>query len=396
VSDPVHDPAWARLLRAARRSLERTGGSFDGAVSIPKPTEAERHVIIGITGIHRSTTAERLVVRLVDLDTHLRQAYGRGLVQFAEVLSGAPVRNRPAEREQDVAARTAMLQRAATCVHAGQTWFNTWLSAIRRDGTLTRILRTGVDFGDVICALDALPAVEEPMPVFAERHLANTKALTQTNLRGILLRAIAVWQEAEPPGNAEQERQLWEAVGVIPDDLASQVLVLNLPATGGLIGGWLTQASAEGVPLRLTLHQLRLRSLTIAARDIYVTENPAILRAATAFGADAPPMVCAEGVPSAALHRLLSYADGATLWWRNDFDWPGIRMTAAALTRYPNARPWRMTGQDYLSGGDTGPPLLGGPAPTPWDLGLGYEMARTGRAVMEERLLPILLDDLAT
>jgi hypothetical protein len=71
-------------------------------------------------------------------------------------------------------------------------------------------------------------------------------------------------------------------------------------------------------------------------------------------------------------------------------------MTAAALTRYPNARPWRMTGQDYLSGGDTGPPLLGGPAPTPWDLGLGYEMARTGRAVMEERLLPILLDDLAT
>jgi hypothetical protein len=33
-------PGWARLLSAARRSLERSGGSLDGAVSLTAPTEA--------------------------------------------------------------------------------------------------------------------------------------------------------------------------------------------------------------------------------------------------------------------------------------------------------------------------------------------------------------------
>jgi Protein of unknown function C-terminus (DUF2399) len=53
-----------------------------------------------------------------------------------------------------------------------------------------------------------------------------------------------------------------------------------------------------------------------------VTENPAVLRAACFFGPSAPAMVCTEGVPSPAAHRLLGQAASATLRWRNDFDWP--------------------------------------------------------------------------
>jgi len=105
-------------------------------------------------------------------------------------------------------------------------------------------------------------------------------------------------------------------------------------------------------------------------------------------------MVCTEGVPSAAVHRLLGQATSATLWWRNDFDWAGVRMTAAALDRYPNARPWRMSVADYLSAAGFGQPLVGTPARTAWDEQLQTEMRATGRSVMEERLLPVLLDDL--
>ncbi|WP_307854470.1 DUF2399 domain-containing protein [Micromonospora sp. C31] len=71
-------------------------------------------------------------------------------------------------------------------------------------------------------------------------------------------------------------------------------------------------------------------------------------------------------------------------------------MTAAALQRYPGATPWRMTAADYLPAAYTGTALLGTPTRTPWDESLGESMRRTGRAVMEERLLDRLIADLGT
>jgi uncharacterized protein (TIGR02679 family) len=325
------------------------------------------------------------------LDAYLRQAYGQSLVTAL----GGRVRNRPAERDAVVQARAAIIAQARDCKHSTQTWFQLWLADLQRDGTLTRLVRAGRDLTSAVTVLDALPAPEEPAPVFAERLLGDTKALAEPTLRTLVIRAIARWREADPPGNAEEERALWESVGVILDDLASQVLVLNLPAGGGPVGTWLTQAAQLGCPVRLTLYQLRLHPLEITAARVFVVENPAVLRAScAAYGPAAPPMVCTEGAASAAAHRLLGQAAPAALWWRNDFDWAGVRMTAAALARYPQARPWRMGVADYLGGSDSGQPLLGTPAPTPWDPGLATEMMAVGRSVMEERLLPTLLSDL--
>jgi uncharacterized protein (TIGR02679 family) len=105
--------------------------------------------------------------------------------------------------------------------------------------------------------------------------------------------------------------------------------------------------------------------------------------------------VCTEGVPSAAVHALLRAAGpGIPIRWRNDFDWTGVRLTAAALARYPDAEAWRMSGDDYRSAGGAGPALLGVPAATPWDPPLREAMRQAGRSVMEERLLDRLLTDL--
>ncbi|MFI5835399.1 DUF2399 domain-containing protein [Micromonospora sp. NPDC051300] len=108
----------------------------------------------------------------------------------------------------------------------------------------------------------------------------------------------------------------------------------------------------------------------------------------------APPLICTEGVPSVAVHTLLGAAHGAAIRWRNDFDWTGVRLTAAALQRYRGAVPWRMTAADYLPRAGTGTALIGTPTRTPWDESLGESMRRTGRAVMEERLLDLLIADL--
>ncbi|MFC4093652.1 TIGR02679 domain-containing protein [Micromonospora sp. GCM10011541] len=387
------DPGWRRLLTAARRSLERTGGRLDAAVTLTAPTDDERVVIIGITGAHRSAGSARLSVRLADVDDQLRAVHGVGLLDLLSAT--VPLRNRPAEAEREAKARDDLLTLARESRHATAVWYADWLDGLRRDGTLTRAIRAGLPFRDMLRVLDALPAPDEPIPVFADRVLDDTKALAEGPLRGLVLRALAAWQQVPVPTGGEPERALWESVGLVPDDLASQVLILNLPASGGLLGRWLTEAADAGVPMRVTLHQLRLAPLTLTCDEIFVCENPAVLRAATAaLGAQAPPLLCTEGTPSMAVHALLRAAHGAMIRWRNDLDWTGVRLTAAALERYPTAVPWRMTTTEYETAAVSGSALLGAPARTPWDPTLSDMMRRAGRAVMEERLIDLLLDDL--
>jgi hypothetical protein len=82
--------------------------------------------------------------------------------------------------------------------------------------------------------------------------------------------------------------------------------------------------------------------------------------------------------------------------WRNDFDWAGLRITAAAVGRIA-AQPWRMREADYTAALATGgsEPLRGAPAPSPQEPGLAAALTEAGRSVMEERLVNDLLDDLA-
>lgn len=392
MTGPLTEPGWERLLSAARRSLERTGGALAGAITLAAPTDDERRVVIGITGVHRPVTAARLAIRLSDLDDYLRQATGTGLIDT--LATTAPLRNRPAEIRQATTARDALLDRARDSPLHGAAWFEVWLDGLRRDGTLTRLSSDTTVFTNALTILAALPADDEPMPVFTERLLGDTKALATGPLRGLVLRALTARLDMEVPGGAEGERALWEAAGVVPDDLASQVLILGVTAQGGLVAGWLSQAAEARIPLRITLHQIRTGPLIIPHDEIFVCENPAVLRAATAL-AHSRPLVCTEGVPSAAVHALLARAETAVVRWRNDFDWTGVRVTATALRRYPGARPWRMGAEDYLPSAGTGPPLVGTPTDTPWQPKLGHAMLAQGRLVTEERLLAQLLADLA-
>jgi uncharacterized protein (TIGR02679 family) len=236
------------------------------------------------------------------------------------------------------------------------------------------------------------------LPVLAEWATGNTKALAGTTLATLVLRALALRAEVPVPANAEQRRALWESAGVVVDDLASQVLVLNLPTSDThVVADWLRDAAGFGIPFRLTLHQLSTDPLIVAAPDIYVCENPAVLRAAVAeLGESSAPLICTEGQPSAACHKLLTAARGH-IHWRGDFDWTGLRTTTAAIDRYA-ASPWRMSSAEYVTALETGDsePLKGTAATSPWEPLLAEQMTAHGRAVMEERLIPTLLADLTT
>lgn len=223
-----------------------------------------------------------------------------------------------------------------------------------------------------------------------------------TALEQLVLRALTLRNGDGPavPRDRAGRRALWVSVGAIADDLASQVLVLNIGARGDtVVCDWLRDAADFGIPFRLTLHQLTTDPVVPAAHTIFVCENPAVLRAAAGeLRNTGAALVCTEGVPSAACHKLLGDAvrAGARLYWRADFDWAGLRITSDAVVRH-GAHPWRMTTADYTAalGEGESTPLVGPPAASSWDPGLAPAMAESGSAVMEERLLPALLSDLA-
>lgn len=390
---------WDRLLAAARRKLERGGGELSGTVSIANPTDAERHVIIGITGRHRGAGVTSMRIKLAELDRALRASRGTGLVDVLEH-EGGPVRDRSAERAADERDRAAALEELARRAgsHRDEPWFARLSEQLATDGTATRFVRRGdaEQLGLAGAVLDQLPIDAVPLPVLAERATGNTKALSGTPLASLVLRALALRDGVDAPTTSRQQRELWESAGVIVDDLASQVLVLNLPTwEDELLGGWLTEAARAGVPLRVTLHQLTVSPVTPQAEEVWVCENPAVLRAAAGeLGASSAPLVCTEGQPSAACHTLLASVAGR-IHWRGDFDWTGLRTTAMALERYA-AMPWRMDTASYLHALESGEsePLKGTSAPSPWEPDLSAALSRNGRTVMEERLIPALLDDL--
>lgn len=200
-------------------------------------------------------------------------------------------------------------------------------------------------------------------------------------------------------GSAAERRDLWDRAGVLVDDLASPVLVLNLPAEGDGLGEWLTGAARYGTPFQVTLHQLAAHPIKISCPRIFVCENPAVLRRACAeLGSSCPPLVCTEGRPSTAFHRLVGLAvgAGAELWYHGDFDWPGVAIAADLVARY-GAHAWRMGGADYLAAVNAngiGVDLSGELVPTPWDPELPKAMSLGGYAVYEETVADQLVADL--
>jgi uncharacterized protein (TIGR02679 family) len=398
-------PEYRRLLDAARRSLERTGGNLSAAVTVKQPDDAERRAIIGITGQYRPEGSAQIAVRLADLDAAVRETTGEGLVDLLERI-GPPLKDRPADRQRLADGREATVRSLEKSLLNDRGWFRAWLTEIVADGTLTKLVNAAdADrVGQAARVLEAIERRAEPVQLaeLAAATTGDTKALNHgTTLATLVLRALAIRVGASRPGSTEQRRELWDACGVIVDDLASRVLVLNLAARGDGLGEWLTDASTRGVPFYVTLQQLIAMPVApLGATTVHVCENPAVLRRAAAdLGPRSRPLICTEGQPSTAFHRLAAAVTNASgaLRYHGDFDWPGIAIANSVIKRH-SASAWHMTAADYQAAireDADHVKLSGGPEPTGWDPSLADAMIATGRAVYEESVADPLIADLA-
>ena len=230
----------------------------------------------------------------------------------AELLAelGGPLRDRPAERAAlaaslDTAVRAARGQLRCT---TRASWYRDWLAELAADGSLTKLVNAGrAGPAGAGGPRAGVPGRARGSPVLLQALAAevtgDTKALGHgTVLSTLVLRALALRAGAGP---AHRRRRTAGICGsqfdVVVDDLASRVLVLDLPAQGRGLGEWLSGAARLGVPFYVDAAAAHVaagrRSGAPAVSRVREPGRSArgLRRAGLSCSA---PLLCTEGRPS--------------------------------------------------------------------------------------------------
>ena len=397
------NPRLARLLggaalaslRARLRSRYQRGRE-SGVVTLGSLSGTERDALAGLLG-RRPSEAGSLRFDIAELDARLADAGLASSLRHALELLDGPIVDLVAARAE-----------------SARNWDN--VRALVTDGRLAAFLSDGRGLGllkrlaahlpvaaeligNVQAVLAQLPAAAVTRSHLAAQLLGDAHALDPGSPIATIVLAVLRRERAGADATEGEEtvREVWAAVGVLVNELARPVLFLNLPGSAGASAG-----DPSGEPGYLSLRAL-MRSAPVwevAARDVYVCENPNLVAiAADALGAQCAPLVCTDGMPAAAQRALLSQLAlaGARLHYHGDFDWPGIVIANTVIDMF-GAFPWRFGATDYRSAVDSNAQatriLAGAAVDARWDGALTQAMQMQGRAIDEEALAASLLRDL--
>jgi uncharacterized protein (TIGR02679 family) len=338
------------------------------------------------------------------LDERLLIRSNEGLTQAVERVLGRSLVDRPAQRQARGEWREAPFDVARAWLEQhpalDQSWIQTWLAALRRDGAL---MRDSDPSGLLLQALSVLAVCldDSVRPGKARTELAagtahDAHALDDDGrLCQLVLRALAARVDRPTPTTAAERRDIWESVGVTTDSVSTTCLTRGLGVLESWSGAARYQLAAEsGDPIHVTWWDLRRGLAMTPDQEVFVCENPRVLEAIAERGLDGIAIVCTSGrstlVVLEVLRRLVE--SGAHIRYHGDFDWPGIAMVNQLVAMY-GAEPWRMSADDYLDS-PARLPLVGSEVAPAWDAELGAAMRHRGLAVHEEAVLGGLLDSL--
>lgn len=394
-------PELVRLRQRLARKLVREGG---GRLTLSGVTDAERIAVERLMG-RKPSRGKSLSLDTAKLSQVLSHAkVAKNLRAALEALDGTLVDGQ-VEAEATRRRWNDLLDSfrdKAECLEVSG-----WLEDLRGTGLLRRLAKGSEDEGKLLveqtlAVIARLPVKGMTLSTLAAACLSDAHALDAGQpVSALLRRALARhWNGGVALDNPD-ERTIWAHAGVLlGGDVTSAVLTLCLPVrTEQELGAALRRYHDLAEPAWLTLRQLLRRSpqWDVAGRDVYVCENPAVLaEAAERLGSDSAPLIVTWGRPGAGVLTLLEQleASGAVLHYHGDFDWPGISIANALLTRFA-MRPWRMDATDLEAFADLeGKPLEGKPVAACWDDRLCRAMQVRGRALHEEQLIDTLLSDL--
>ncbi len=398
------EPELSRLVDALRQRLAR-GRSLTGRLTLTAVSSSERQAADTLLG-RVSGRGDSLQIDLDLLALTLSDAgICESLHAAVEALRGKIVDQRAHAIE--LGNVWAEVQDNARARFSAWPMLTAWLDEIFAIGLLKRLSAAQpARATHLLVALEtivrALPARAEPIAAFAARLFGDAHALDPGSARATLaLRAAALLGGVGFEDDAEGRRTAWASVGILCDELSTPALVFNLPADHDMpIGRLLRSALADGEPIHLSLRHLMLWPLAtdsaLAGLKIFVCENPTIVAlAARRLGRRCAPLVCVNGqfaTPAKILLRQLKAAGGC-LHYHGDFDAGGLQIAQRVFRDY-DAIPWRMSAIDYIAA-PKGKPIAAEALPaSSWDPNLAEAMRREGRAVHEEAVAEILLEDL--
>lgn len=382
-------PALAGLRLRLRRRYELGRGS--DVFTLTEISFDERRALEGLLG-RRTRRAGSIQLSMAELDEALARAgLASSLRDGLEQLDG-PIRDLALERANraarwDAAFNACTFPRLADLIaqNAGRGLVKRLAHGDPEQGL--RLLEAAAQ------VLAQLPRHGVPLSRLAAGTLGDAHALDEGRPVGTLVLAAV-----RGTGDEDRPREVWAKWGVLVGELASPALALNLPAAPNTPAGRIAaQASALGEPIYLSLRML-LRTpphWEASGHTVFVSENPAVVAmAADRLAARCAPLVCTDGMPSAAQRALLAQlaAAGAVLRYHGDFDWPGVVIGNFVMRTF-KAKPWRFSTSDYDA--SSGRRLVGDPSVADWDAELAPKMTKRGYALDEEAVIDSLLDDLA-
>lgn len=387
---PELEPLWAE----AHRRL--SSGRPVSALQVEMPTLDQRHAVADLLGLPRRPPSPYRV-RMSTLDAILVDAVGLDTRAVVSELLG-PLDDEAARRAADGAAREELWGwvRAHPVVTA-QPALEDWVSGLRIVDTSPDATRTLL--GRALDVLANLPAPGRPRAALAEDVLDDPHALDDdTRLATLVMRALAMIHDEDPPSTAAARHRLWERSGVSGDQLSVSVLAAGLrPAGDDLVAGILNACAAAGQAAALTLAQLRATArLDLDVDTVWAVENPTVLALAVdRFGTRCPPVVCTSGWPNGAAVTFLRLLTDArvTVLYHGDLDGEGVRI-AAHLSTTTGLTPWRMSNRDYRDAARDRGPGVGRVTEAPWDPDLAPAMRERCVAVFEEQVATALLDEM--
>ena len=379
----------AGLRQRLRKRYAASQVPVDG-FTLGQLTAAERDALTGLLGRRRSNQ-QSLRLSHEQLDGALRSAeLANDLCAALECLDG-PIVDTRAARERRQRAWEGLFTESAS-VALAET-----LTESRAQGLLKRLAGQDIDTARRLIAhteavLARLPAHGIARARLAADTLGDAHALDPSRPVATLIRRVL-----DGSRQHERMRDLWAEQGVLVNELAKPVVVLNLQANGdGVADQLIAAARTAGEPLHLSLRLLARNTPNwLSSQTIHICENPEVLAAAAdALGARCAPLVSIDGQLSAAPRTLLDQlaAAGCDFYYHGDYDWPGITIANGIIARY-GASPWRYSARHYAP--DHGPRLAGEPVEAVWDAALAPRMGAAGIAVHEESQLDGLIDDLA-
>ena len=260
--------------------------------------------------------------------------------------------------------------------------------------------------GKALILLEKREGEEELLAIFAAEVSDNPHYFDKgTTASQLLTHAVCFWKQLEIPCNAYEWRECMQAVGLVPDNIASMVHVLGvqIETTEGLHPAYEFFRKRKE-PYVLTAENLKgVTGAKAIRKRVYVVENEMVfLHLAENTKEQEVTLLCTSGQMRVAAFLLLTHLveGGATIYYSGDLDPEGMDIADRLWQRYGDViHLWRMSTEDYnnsISGEKLSDRQLAKleHLKNPMLCCTAEVVRRKGKAGYQENLLEDLLEDL--